>query len=288
MRPAALLVAVATALVACSRGAHDEAPIAALQATSNDEVVATVDGRPINAADVARQARARGVDAPKALSDLVDAEVLAGEAARRGLEDDLEVRDETKGALVRRYLELGFEREVTPNDVPELAVRREYQRNLAYLNHNVYTDVWHILVPVAKDATPEQKEAARQRAAALARRARGMTVAEFKQLGHDEGLRTEEIVTARDGWVERPFSEAAFTQLKNPGDVSTRDVETTYGFHVLYLVRWIPAEHVTLSEAAPKLRESLFGAFEKRAFAKLVDEAMARYKIELHPEHLPQ
>ena len=115
-----------------------------------------------------------------------------------------------------------------------------------------------------------------------------MTVDQFKKLGHDEGLRTEEIVTARDGWVERPFSEAAFVQLKKPGDVSYADVETSYGFHVLYLVKWIPPVHVPLAEAAPKLRADLFAQYQKHAFQRLVDEAMARYRIELHPEHLPK
>jgi len=273
----------------CARGGGGaKAPAASLVAEASDTVVATVDGRPIYAAAVAEEARARGVDRKTALADLVDAEVLAGEAARRGLDHDLEVRDETKGALVRRLLQLGFEREVTAADVPELAVKREYQRNLAYLNHGVYVDVWHFLVPVKKGAPPEVKEEARARAAALARRAKGLSLDEFKQLGQSEGLRTEEIVTARDGWTERPFSEAAFTLLKNPGDTTTTDVETSYGFHVLYLVKWIPAEHVSQAQAAPKLREKLFGDYQRRAFAKLVDEAMARYKIELHPEHLPQ
>ena len=281
---------VAAVLVAagCSRRGGEHAPAATLVADARDEIVATVDGRPIYASAVAVEARARGVDRRTALSDLVDAEVLAGEAARRGLDQDLEVRDDTKGALVRRYLALGFEPSVSPADVPELAVKREYQRNMPYLNHNTYADVWHILVEVPKSATPAQKEEARQRARALARRARGMTVDEFRQLGKDEGLRTEEIVTARDGWVERPFSEAAFAQLKKPGDVSTADVETSYGFHVLYLVRWIPPVHVSLAEATPKIREDLFPELQKRMFARFVDEAMARYKIELHPEHLPK
>jgi len=286
--PRLIVAALWLAGAGCSPGPRDHAPAASLVADARDEVVATVDGRPIYASAVAVQARARGVDRKTALSDLVDAEVLAGEAARRGLDADLEVRDETKGALVRRYLKLGFEPSVSPADVPELAIKRDYQRNLAYLNHNTYADVWHILVPVAKNAPPGDKEAARARARALARRARGMTVDEFQALGRAEGLRTEEIVTARDGWVERPFSEAAFTQLAKPGDLSTGDVETSYGFHLLYLVRWIPAEHLTLAQATPKLRASLFPELERRAFAKWVDEAMARYKIELHPEHLPK
>ncbi|HEX8950950.1 MAG TPA: hypothetical protein VF997_12585 [Polyangia bacterium] len=282
------VAAVALFACGCARGERERAPAAPLVADSRDEVVATVDGRPIYAAAVAAQARARGVDRQTALADLVDAEVLAGEAARRGLDHDLEVRDETKGALVRRFLALGFEAQTSPADVPEQLVRREYQRNMAYLNHGTYADVWHILVPVAKGASAADKEQARARAAALARRARGMSLADFQKLGRDEGLRVEEIVTARDGWVERPFSEAAFAQLERPGDTSTRDIETSYGFHVEYLVKWIPAEHHTLAEAAPKLREGLFAEYRRRFFGKYVDEAMARYKIELHPEHLPK
>ena len=50
----------------------------------------------------------------------------------------------------------------------------------------------------------------------------------------------------------------------------------------------IPPEHVTLAEAAPKIREGVFPELQKRAFTKLVEEAMSRHKIELHPEHLPK
>jgi hypothetical protein len=271
----------------CSHDRSHDGGAAPLVAESTDDVVATVDGRPIYASAVAAQARARGVDRKTALSDLVDAEVLAGEAARRGLDQDLHVRDERKGALVRRYLKLGFEEQVTAADVPDPLVHREYQRRLAYLNHDVYADVWHILVRVPKGASAEDKAKARAQAHALALRAKGMTLDEFQKLGHDEGLTTEEVVTARNGWVERPFSEAAFAQLKKPGDTSTSDVETSYGYHVLYLVKWIPATHTSLSEAAPKIREGVFPEFQKHAFGKLVDEAMGRYHIELHPEHLP-
>jgi hypothetical protein len=65
-------------------------------------------------------------------------------------------------------------------------------------------------------------------------------------------------------------------------------VATSFGYHVLYLIKWIPAEHVTLSEAAPKIKEGVFPEYQKRAFDKLVEEAMARHRVELHPEHLPK
>ncbi|MGZ3405920.1 MAG: peptidylprolyl isomerase [Polyangia bacterium] len=279
---------VALALAGCSHPPASDAPVAPLVAESSDEVVATVDGRPIYASAVALPARARGVDRKRALADLVDAEALAGEAARRGLDRALDVRDETKGAMVRRYLARDFEPSVTPADVPNQVVKREYQSRLAYLMHATYADVWHFIVPVAPNASPADKAAARTRAEALAKQARGLSLAEFKKLAEDAGLHSEEVVTARDGWVQRSFSEAAFQQLKKPGDVSTSPVATTFGYHVLYLIRYIPPEHVTLAEAAPRIREGVFPEFQRRWFGKLVDEAMASHKVELHPEHLPK
>lgn len=280
---------LAVALVAgCSHGAAPaDAPVAPLVAESNDAVVATVDGRPIYAAAVAAQARARGVDKRTALADLVDAEVLAGEAARRRLDRDLDVRLETRGALARRLLATTFERDVTADQVPDVIVRREYQRRLAYLNHGTYADVWHLVVSVGKNATAADRAQARARAESLARRAKGLSLDQFKQLARDEKLINEEVVTARDGWVERPFSEAAFTQLKRPGDTTDGIVETSYGYHVEHLIRFIPPEHVTLAEAAPKIRQGVFPEWRKQAFGQFIDAAMARHHLELHPERLP-
>jgi hypothetical protein len=287
MRARVALAAAMMALGCGARGGNADTPVAPLSATSDDEVVATVDGRPIYAGAVAMQARARGVDRKTALADLIDAEVLAGEAVRRHLDADLTVELETRGAMVRRLLATTFEKEVTPADVPDQLLRKEYQRNLPYLSHSTYADVWHLFVPVAKNATPDEKAAARARAETLARRAKGLTLEQFKQLARDEGLRNEEIVTARDGWVQKPFSDAAFDQLKKPGDTTSGIIETSFGYHVEYLIRFIPPAHVSFDEATPKLRQGLFPELQKHAFAKLVDDAMARHHIETHPERLP-
>ncbi|MDB4966864.1 MAG: peptidylprolyl cis-trans isomerase, PpiC-type [Myxococcales bacterium] len=289
MRVVALLFPCAVGLcaVGCRGGASDE-PSAALVAESKDAVIATVDGRPIYAAAVAAQARARGVDARAALEDLIQAEALAGEAARRGLDRDTEVRLETRGALARRYLQESFERDVTIDDVPEAPLRREYQRQLPYLNHSTYADVWHFFVPVGKKATPEEKAAARSRVEALAKKARGLSLEDFKKLARDEGLQNEEIVTARDGWVQKPFSYAAFDQLKNPGDTTSGLIETTFGYHVEYLIRWVPPVHIPFAEAVGKLRSGIFPDYQKYAFKKFVDDAMTRHRIETHPERLPR
>jgi hypothetical protein len=279
---------LAALFAGCGGGAAPDAPVAPLVAETQDDVVATVDGRPIHATAVAAQARARGVDVRTALEDLIKAEALAGEAARRGLDRNLEVRIETRGALARRYLQTTFEREVTAAQVPEPALRREYQRQLPYLNHSTYADVWHFFVPVAKNATDAEKAAARARVEALAKKARGLSLDQFKQLARDEGLQNEEIVTAKDGWVQKPFSYAAFEQLKNPGDTTHGIIETTFGYHVEHLIRWVPPVHIPFDEAVPRLRDGMFGEYQKFAFKKAVDDVMARHHVETHPERLPK
>jgi len=262
-------------------------------APPTDEVVATVDGRPIRASEIALQARARGVDARAALAELVDAEVLAGEAARRGIDRDHDVLDAARSAAVRRMLATGFERDATPDKIPERDLRRVYNLNRNLLDHSEYVDVWHILVSVKKGATPDERAACRAAAEELAREAHGVgSVDAFKALatrvkappGVD--VRTEQIVTARDGWVLKAFSYAAFDQLKKPGDTSSV-VETDYGYHVIYLVKRIPPAHVPFEEAAANLRQGLLPEFQRHEFAKLVDALAAQHHTVVHYDRIP-
>lgn len=262
------------------------------EAASGDEVIATVDGRPIRVSDVAVQARARGVGAKVALDDLITAEVLAGEAQRRGLQKDRDALEAARSELVRRYLQTRFERAVTPETVPDKMLARAYNANRSMFDHSEYIDVWHILTPVKKDAPAADKAAARAVAEELARRARGVASAEaFKALKDTvkpsgEPFRIEEVVTARDGWVLTSFSFPAFDQLKKPGDTSTV-IETDYGYHVLYLVRRIPATHGSLADVTPKLRTLVFPEFQKLAFKQFLDEELRKHAILKREERIP-
>jgi hypothetical protein len=254
-------------------------------ASSGDEVVATVEGRPIYAADVRRQAIAGHLDRKAALDELIDAELVAGEAARRGLDRDLSVHLAAKGALVRRLLATGFEREVTPSTVPAALVRRAYDREKA-LNHDLVLDVSHMLLPIKPSAPAPERDAARARMEKLALRVKTIGSEEgFEKLGRDEGLLVERFVTPRTGFTESSFSIPVFDQLKKPGDTSTV-LSTSFGFHVAYLNRVIPPQHIPLKEVEPKIRSDIFPEYQRRAFSSLVDEAMARHRLELHAERL--
>jgi hypothetical protein len=219
----------------------------------------------------------------------VRAELLAGEAARRGIDGAPEVLRAGRAEMVRRALAEGFEKEVRPADVPYKAVLNAYSRNSGVLDHDEYVDVWHILVPVAHDAAPAERQAARAAADELARRAHGVAnAAAFQALASTVPRRTttQHLVTGRNDWTVPEFASAAF-ELARAGDTSPA-VETKYGYHVIYLVGRIPPKHTPVAEVEPTLRAGLFPEFQKHEFLRRTDQLLAEHQVSVHPERLPQ
>jgi hypothetical protein len=260
------------------------------QALGPEDVVAVVDGRPISASEVAEQARASGVDARRALEALIDAEVVAGAAERRGLLQAPEVIEAMQQTLVRRLLATTFEREVMPEQLPDQEMRAAYARNRARLDHPELIEVRHVLARAGKKDDAGRREVLRRRAVQVAERAAGVKSAdEFAALGPalsdaEVALRTETVVTARRGWTVDAFADAAFA-LPRDGAVSGV-VETEFGYHVLYRVRRIAEEHISFDEARPKLRELLWPDFQRREFLRFAEALAGRHEVAVHGERL--
>lgn len=288
------LLALACSLSACQRssstGSSSPTAVIAPGTAAADELAARVGDRPIRLAEVALQAQAARVDVRRALAALVDSELLAGEAMARGLDRHPEVREAAKQAMVRRFLALTFERELAPASIPPIDLQRVYERNRRRLDHPDLVEVRHLFARTAKSDDPARRAALRERVERVAAAARQIrTPDEFSALAprfSDDKikLRGEEIVTAREGWTVPSFATAAFA-LAREGDVSPV-VETEFGYHVVYLVRRIPAEHISFDEALPKLREGMWPEFRRREFLRFVDRLADRHRIEVFAQRL--
>lgn|GEM_PF-3686693 len=267
-------------------GCHRAGPAPSLLPVADiapEEVVATVDGQPISAAAIAAEARRRNISPQRALDELVTGELLAAEAGTRHYTLDASDLQQIRSELVRRFLATTFEREVTPETIPSKILHKGYASNTTMFLHSEYADVWHILVPVAVKATPAERQAAHERAVQIQKQARTVPdLAAFQALS--QGQRLEHIITARDGWTLKEFSYAAH-DIKKPGEVSDV-VETSYGYHVIYLVRRIPAEHQTLEQATPRLKPLIFPTWQRQRFLEWTAELSAKHHIELHGERL--
>src|SRR5215468_7545460 len=165
MRAAAVLL-----IAACSSSApHPTAPAKphwsgslSPEPETGAEVVAEVNGDKIYAADVAIQAAAAKQTPTEALAELVDAQLLAQEAFRRGLADDPEVEEARERESVRRLLRRGFEPSFSkPGDIPIDEVRQVYEHPeiKPRYEHEEYHTVVYVRAP-ARGKLPADEEAA--------------------------------------------------------------------------------------------------------------------------------
>lgn len=256
------------------------------------EIVATVDGHPISVADVTTQARASGKDPQQALQELIDAELLAREAERRGLVSDPAVQRARDTEMVRRFLQEDFERNYTAdNSITGDLIRRAYERSRGRLVHPLLKEVSHIVV-----LTPKARPEAEQLADEVHRRAlKVKTEDEFKHIatdleaaGKQIGLtvRAEHLVTNRKGTTVEEFAKAAY-DLQKPGDISPV-VRTSFGYHVIWLSQNIQEENITLEQVEPKIRKDLWPEVRKRIFARYQDELAKQHQVATYPERLAQ
>lgn len=294
MRRRGIAIALAAlALGGCGKPADvatavDPAVLVASVAT-DDEVVATVDGRPIHASDVRLQAEAAGTDARTALAALVDAEVLAGQALRSGLYGDVDVVQARREQAARRFLVTQFEPQTA--QVPDDAMRRVYERDKLSFDHPEFVEVWNLVALPGKSATAEDKARARAQILELVTRAQACaTDAEFEALASAAPgqipVRAEKLTFPRVGVVEESFAAAAFL-LARPGETSP-PVETSYGWHLVRLVRHEAARHTPFEAARPLLRETALGEWRSSQLAALTLALMDKDGVVVHPERLEQ
>ncbi|HXV37118.1 MAG TPA: peptidylprolyl isomerase [Myxococcota bacterium] len=134
----------------------------------------------------------------------------------------------------------------------------------------------HILLSVAADASPEQREAVRLRAEGLLERVRaGADFAELaREHSEDPGSRSEggDLGFFARGQMVGAFEEAAFA--REPGELGEL-VETEYGFHILQVEEHRAAQQRSFEKVRDELAREMMSQELARTEARARAERLA-------------
>ena len=255
--------------------------------------VARVNDRPITAGDLRQQMRS-GKDRGAALQELIEQELLAQEAERRGYHRQPSIGKLQRKAMARRLIQREFGDKFTKASIPDDLIDVTYKRMLGYFVHLENVFVWHYVVLARKKRTSRETQ---QKATAVckeihrrATRAR-LTLAQFKAIKDGLAPVKEPIkvllqtyTTGAKGPAVLPFAQAAFA-LEREGDISPV-VETMFGCHVIYFGKRHAAKDTSRSQAEAEIRDKIFTKAREEMFNRWAAKLEQGYKISVKPEVL--
>jgi peptidyl-prolyl cis-trans isomerase C len=315
--------AAAGAAAPAGAAAGQAAPPQALAQDKIPAVVAKVNGAPIAKGDLLKVADQYHAQAPtmpetaefyrKVLDQLIANELLLQEAKAAGVtasddevnkqlgelkgrfpspekyQEELKKNGLTEAALLKQTRETmvvqKFVETKVVNDVKvsDQDVKAFYDKNPDKLTRPERIHLRHILIGVAKDATPEDKKKARAKAdEILAKLKAGGDFAKIAgESSDDPGSK------ARGGdlsWVSRgqmvPQFETAAFALKQPNEISPV-VESQYGYHIIQLVEHQNAGLVPYDEVKDKIAGFLKQQQQKEKFFDHIKTLKDKAKVEI-------
>lgn len=247
-------------------------------------VVATVDGQGIALDAVVATAQATALPPSEVVARLVDEELLAREARRRGFGAHPSVHRAVRQSAVQAYLKGELEAKVMPESINRETVARAFEQNIGRFKHAERRESAHILFMVKPKTPPETAEKARRLAEEAIADLRASTdyAATVDRLNGTfrEGLQVfAEIVPPleRDAKADVNYLDAMFS-LSKPGVVD-RPVRSTFGWHAIALTRIIPPSDDSQEEVDAKLRSELVLPERTKRMGALLDEAAKRIPV---------
>jgi parvulin-like peptidyl-prolyl isomerase len=232
----------------------------------------------------AARARVEPLDQRRAYAEgLARFELFALEARRRGLENDPEVQEAMKRAMVQRLLFKEFDEKAPPITPEEIAAY--YESHKAEFIQSARARYSHLLVP-APQGSPE-RAAKKKVAQALLAKARKLQPLDFdafdaliKEASGNPAAKPAEADTQfiTPEALKAQFGEevaAAASKLKQPGDVSAV-IESNQGFHLLKLTDVQPEKNQSLETVSSALKARMARERRDARLGKFTEELQQR------------
>lgn len=261
-----------TALTGCNAAEDNKTAVTKVPASTNSKAFAVINGVAIPQAqfDVLKQDRAAqgqpmNDQTSAALRDsLINAEILAQEAKKKGLDKDPTIQTRLDLAKTQMLAQAFIADYVKSHPVTEEAMKAEYERVKGMMGTKEY-EVQHILV----DNEAEAKDIIAQ----LGKKAK------FEDLAKKKSKDSSAANGGKLGWVApgnlvKEFSDA-MVQLKK-GEYTKTPVHTKFGWHI------IRVDDIRDLKLPPydQIKDQLRADMEQQAVKKLVTDLRAGAKVE--------
>jgi len=285
--PAGLALAQAPAAPPAPAPAAPPAQAQAQQPPQGDPVVARVEGQEIRLSDVRDAAQElpdelKGAPPamlyPLIIDQLVAQKAIVARARAEGLQNDPEVRRRIARATDQELQQALLRREVAPA-LTETALRARYEREAGGRQGEEEVHARHILVPT-EAAAREALEEVRRPGVDFAEVARRRSTGPGAQQGGDLGFfkRTDMIPE---------FAEAAFAL--QPGGISERPVQTSFGWHVIKVEGRRRASAASFEDSQEALRQAAFEETVNAAVERIRTAArVERFNLDGTPQSASQ
>lgn len=276
-------------------------PVTGLTAPEAAEVLATVGNRSITlgeyAASLSRMDRFERVRyqsqerQKELLSEMIEVEILAQEARRRGLDKDPVVELRTTQALRDELLQELKRRLPKPEELSEREVREYYEAHRSELSEPERRRVLVLALDqpaLAAEVTEKAQGASGEAWAELARRysldKRGLEPGGAPELAGDLGFVSAPGETrGQNAEVPEPVRAAVFS-LAKLGDVTKEPIAVGGRHYVVRLGGTSPARDRSLRDAEGAIRAELLRQRYLEAEKKLYEELAKKYPVSLDRE----
>jgi peptidyl-prolyl cis-trans isomerase C len=217
------------------------------------------------------------------LNNMIRFEILAKEAARRGLDRDPEVVQTMKSAMITKLLRAELASGIKPDDIQEAELRAFYDANPERFNRPEAVRVSAIVL--------EDKQQA-DTVAGLARGAQGASNKGFRELvdrystDGPSKLRGGDLryLTRESTEAPPPVVEAAFA-LRRTGDVAG-PIAAGRSFYVIKQTGRRSAMKRSFDQARREIQNELYKDRRENAQKRFVEQLKTRAKIEVFEDNL--